>query len=352
MDVALYCPVYGYYDRETDTVGRRGDFFTSVSVGSLFGEMLAWQLAEWSVAREMGHDRPLKWIEAGAHDGRLARDILGWLQRRRPELFERIEYWIIEPSGVRRGRQKKALAGFSGKVRWVAAVSELAGERQLDGFIFSNELLDAFPVHRLGWDAQARAWFEWGVAFEDGRFVWKRMPAEQSSGEAKQYHVPPELAAVLPDGFTTEICPAAALWWREAAGTLRTGKLLTFDYGLAADEFLAPHRNDGTLRGYYRHQLAKDVLANPGGQDLTAHVNFTALEAAGAAGALKTETSQPQEKFLTQIAERIWNAPGSFDPWTPAHTRQFQTLTHPDHLGRAFRVLVQLQDSHQYRCQQ
>ena len=341
MEVALYCPVYGYYDRETDTVGRRGDFFTSVSVGNLFGEMLAWQLAKWSAVHEMGQGTPLKWIEAGAHDGRLAGDILGWLRTRQPEVLERIEYWIVEPSEVRRGRQEIKLAGFAGKVNWVATVSGLAARGEVDGLIFCNELLDAFPVHRLGWDARARTWFEWGVAFEGGRFVWKRMSADQSCGAAMQPDVAPELAEVLPDGFTTEISPAAAQWWREAAGVLRHGKLLTFDYGMTAEEFLAPHRSEGTLRSYHRHHLVRDVLDNPGAQDLTAHVNFTAIEAAGLAAGLNTEALQPQEKFLTRVAERIWQTPDSFGPWTAAHTRQFQTLTHPDHLGRAFRVLVQ-----------
>lgn len=341
VEVALYCPVYGYYDRETDTIGRCGDFFTSVSVGSLFGEMLAWQLAEWSAGREMGQGTPLKWIEAGAHDGRLAGDILGWLRGRRPELFERVGYCIVEPSEVRRRRQEKTLAEFTEKVTWVKNVSDLAAGDGVHGFIFSNELLDAFPVHRLGWDAPARAWFEWGVSFEGGRFVWKRMVQEQSCGAAVQLHVAPELAEVLPDGFSTEISPAATQWWSEAAGVLRRGKLLTFDYGLTAEEFLAPHRSEGTLRGYHQHHLVTDVLANTGGQDLTAHVNFSAIEAAGATGGLKTEVLDSQEKFLTQIAGRIWAAPDSFGPWTPAHTRQFQTLTHPEHLGRKFRVLIQ-----------
>jgi SAM-dependent MidA family methyltransferase len=113
------------------------------------------------------------------------------------------------------------------------------------------------------------------------------------------------------------------------------------DYGLEAEEFFAPHRADGTLRAYHRHHLTADVLANPGEQDLTAHVNFTAIGNAGEAAGLKTELDEAQSKFLTRIATRAWEKGSNFGEWTAAHTRQFQTLTHPEHMGRAFRVLVQ-----------
>src|SRR5690349_15235751 len=121
MELALYCPVYGYYEKEADTVGRRGDFYTSVSVGSLFGELLAFQFADWFEQDEASHGDPtgqLLLVEAGAHDGRLAADVLAWLRHWRPKLFQRIEYRIIESSAVRRGWQAITLANFTEKVRW------------------------------------------------------------------------------------------------------------------------------------------------------------------------------------------------------------------------------------------
>jgi SAM-dependent MidA family methyltransferase len=153
--------------------------------------------------------------------------------------------------------------------------------------------------------------------------------------------VSPELLEVLPDGFTTEVCPAAETWWREAAELLKRGRLLTFDYGLNADEFFAPHRVNGTLRAYHRHHLNADLLANPGEQDLTAHVNFTALQQAGEVAGLKTESLQTQAQFLIGIGRRAWSAENAFGPWSRKLGREFQTLTHPQHLGRAFRVLAQ-----------
>jgi SAM-dependent MidA family methyltransferase len=341
MELALCCPVYGYYEKEGDTVGRRGDFITSVSIGSLFGELLAFQFSEW-LDELRGADCGMRIVEAGAHDGHLARDLLTWLRERRAGLFREIEYWIVEPSARRRERLEKALLEFGDSIRWATQLSDLADPPRpggVGGIIFCNELLDAMPVHRLGWDAENRAWFEWGVTERDGRFVWTRVPNPAFS--VSHPALPPSLADVLPDGFTTEICPAAQDWWRQAATSLRAGKLLTIDYGLAGEDFFMPERNEGTLRAYDRHRLISDVLANPGEQDITAHVNFTAIQSAGESAGLRTEQWVGQPAFLTRIAERAWRRPDTFGEWTPARTRQFQTLTHPEHLGRSFRVLVQ-----------
>jgi SAM-dependent MidA family methyltransferase len=115
---------------------------------------------------------------------------------------------------------------------------------------------------------------------------------------------------------------------------------MTIDYGLTADELISPERPRGTLRAYHRHHASDDVLAHVGEQDLTAHVNFSVLQAAGESAGLKTESFQPQAQFLTQILGKAAKD-DSFGAWTSAQTRQFQTLTHPEHLGRNFRVLVQ-----------
>ena len=213
--------------------------------------------------------------------------------------------------------------------------------------IFSNELLDSMPMRRLSWDAKQQTWFEQGVGLEQERFVWQ--PMQKLGQEVRELlrssSLEPVLAEgackVLPDGFTLEVSSAAVHWWRDAAGALGRGKLLTIDYGLTADELLRPERARGTLRAYHRHAVNADPLANPGMQDLTAHVNFTALRTAGEAAGLKTEVFVTQELFLTGIAARTWSGELAFGKWTAEQNRQFQTLTHPEHLGRAFRVLVQ-----------
>jgi SAM-dependent MidA family methyltransferase len=281
-------------------------------------------------------------VEAGAHRGELAGDILRWLREWRGDLYERLEYCIVEPSERRLGWQQGTLAEFTSKLRWVNALGALETDGTRDAphnasrIIFSNELLDAMPVHRLGWNAKERTWFEWAITFEDGRFVWTRMPGPRDIVPG-----PSPLDAVLPDGFTCEVSTAAVEWWREAARVLRVGWLLTFDYGFTSEENFVPERQGGTLRGYFRHMPAAEVLANPGEQDITAHVDFSAIQQVGESVGLRTEAFVTQAQFLTGIAAKILSRAVRFGDWTPERTRQFQTLTHPEHLGRAFRVLVQ-----------
>jgi SAM-dependent MidA family methyltransferase len=332
MELALYQPGLGYYETQKFSPGRHGDFYTSVSTGELFGQLLACRFAGWLDEMRTA-DCGLRIAEAGAHDGRLAADILNWLQLNRPKLFEQIEYAIIEPSARRQEWQREMLNNFTSQVRWFSGFNDPTIQRS-NGIIFSNELLDAFPVHRLGWDAKAKKWFEWGVAVEGGKFVWAKIPNPQSAIRN------PQLEAVLPDGYTIEISPAAENWWREAAGVLAHGKLLAIDYGLTAGEIFSPARTGGTLRAYFRHHATDDLLANPGEQDLTAHVNFSAIQKTGEDAGLVTEFFGSQAKFLVEIMAAA-EKNSSLGTWTPGRTRQFQTLTHPEHLGRAFRVLVQ-----------
>jgi SAM-dependent MidA family methyltransferase len=350
MELALYCPETGYYETKKDIVGQRGDFITSVSTGSLFGELLAFQFGEWLRELKIQNEK-LKIIEAGVHDGKLAADVLGWLQIHRPKLFSEVEYVILEPSLRRQEWQQETLKKFS-NVRWAAGLetfSRVTHHASRIGIFFSNELLDAFPVHRYGWDAKEKSWFEWGVALNGDKFSWTRSAdslVRENAWEDTRTKLsalrdlPRELLDVLPDGYTVEVSPAAETWWRAAAGILAHGKLLTIDYGHTADEMFSPARTNGTLRAYHRHHVTDDVLANVGEQDLTAHVNFSALQKAGEAAGLTTEDFCTQPQFLTRILQKAVTEK-SFVNLNAKQVRQFQTLTHPEHLGRAFRVLVQ-----------
>ena len=346
MELALYCPETGYYERNQDNVGRGGDFITSVSVGELFGQLLAFQFAQWlkELAQLKIKNEKLKIIEAGAHDGKLAADILNWLQVHRSKLFSELEYVILEPSATRQQWQRERLKAFL-NVRWfdsTQSFSRSTPHASRSGIIFSNELLDAFPIHRYGWDAQEKNWFELGVTLNDESLVWSRITPHLSDIALPSCLsvLPSSLLEVLPDGYIIETSPAAENWWRDAANILTHGKILALDYGFTAEEMISPARVNGTLRAYAQHRVSDDLLANPGEQDLTAHVNFTAIQTAGEAAGLKTETLCTQPQFLTRIlaaaVKEIF-----FTQLDAKQVRQFQTLTHPDHLGRAFRVLVQ-----------
>jgi SAM-dependent MidA family methyltransferase len=343
MELALYAPEAGYYELR-QTPGRRGDFYTSVSVGELFGQLLAFQFSLWLDSRP-NEQGPWQIVEAGAHDGQLARDILSWLQAHRPQLWDAIEYVILEPSPRRQAWQRQTLQSFAGKVRWFEGWHAL-GTAPLQGIVFGNELLDAMPARRFGWDAKKKQWFEWGVALQNEKFVWTRCFEFPGATGGKRslpdfiLQLPGPLLEVLPDGYTVESSPAAEEWWRQAAAALTHGWLLTLDYGLTADELFSPARLHGTLRAFYHHHVSDDPLARPGEQDLTTHVNFSAIEQIGRTAGWVTDFFGPQAAFLAKILAAA-TASGAFSPWTPKQARQFQTLTHPEHLGRAFRVLVQ-----------
>jgi SAM-dependent MidA family methyltransferase len=336
MDMALYAPGLGYYERP-GKIGRAGDFFTSVSAGPLFGQLLAFQFAEF-----LDSDCPegrIQVVEAGAHDGRLAADILGWLGRYRPDLMCRLEYWIVESSPVRRAWQEETLRSWVSSIKWVTSIGDF-GERGINGIVFSNEFLDALPVHRLAWDAKELRWREWRVIVAMDSFAWQlEVPAAGLYSFLPP--APPDLAKVLPDGFTAELSPVALDWWCKAALALQKGKLLTIDYGYSAENWLRPDRPNGTLRAFVRHSVSADILANPGEQDLTADVNFSALEEAGRAAGLNSGILVRQSKFLTEILAKIQAKPEAFAPWDQKSARQFQTLAHPEHLGQPFQVLIQ-----------
>ena len=311
MEVALYCPNLGYYERTQSRIGKLGDYYTSVSVGPLFGRLLAFQVAKWLEAIPGA----VQVVEAGAHDGRLARDILSALPRL---LLERLEYWIIEPSENRQKWQRQTLNEFAGKVRWPGSFPE-----DVRGVIFSNEMLDSLPFKRIGWDAKQKTWFEWCVTQD---FEWARLP----------YHwdMDPQFTAALPDGYTWEIGLGAVKWWRTAAHALRAGKLCAIDYFLEDHEVWRPERVKGTARAYRDHRVSGDLLANPGEQDITAHVHVTPLQTFGVKAGLTTEPLITQATFLTRILQQGARV-------DQGDVGQFKTLTHPEHLGERFKVLIQ-----------
>jgi SAM-dependent MidA family methyltransferase len=337
MELALYCPVYGYYEAKKDNPSRRGDFYTSVSVGKLFGQLLAFQFAGWLEAEIRNQKSEVRIVEAGAHDGQLAGDILDWLRSNRPKLFGQIKYCIIEPSIRRQEWQQEVLHEFAPRVCWFTDIEDLklkARNSKLSGIVFSNELLDAMPAHRFSWDAGKKEWFEWGIRLEGGKFVWAKIQNSQFAIRNSQ------LETILPDGYIIETSPAAENWWHQAANILAHGRLITIDYGFTADEMFSPSRKHGTLRAYFRHHASDDLLANVGEQDLTAHVNFSAIQTVGESAGLTTESFLTQTQFLTRILGKTLKDK-TFGKWDAKRTRQFQTLTHPNHLGRAFRILIQ-----------
>ncbi len=327
MEMALYHPDFGYYRHSH--IGKSGDFFTSVSVGSLFGGLLGFFMAA-ELEKIPG---PVQLVEAGANDGSLARDILAWLAEHRPDLSSRLDYWIVEPLRELESLQRRTLAGR--RVDWAPNLEALPDIR---GAFVCNELLDAFPAHLFRWSKQERRWFEAGVAVEGEGFEWATLPAIPGWAANCLNGLAP-LEPHLPDGFQAEFSPAAERWWRHAALKLNDGLMLGIDYGDEALQLWSPARARGTLRAFRNHRLAASPLDSPGGQDLTCSVNFSRIREAGESAGLSSAPLQSQATFLTRMAPAYFGS-------GPAATRQFQTLTHPEHLGRAFKVLLQRRNGH------
>ena len=316
MEMALYEPGLGYYETHRD-IGRSGDFYTSVSVGKLFGELLGFQFARWLEPLE----GEVQLLEAGAHDGQLARDILDYLRDWQPEIVERTTLILLEPSRIHRQWQAETLASHEAKVKWHRAEPE-----PFRGIFYCNELLDACPVEKYEWDKQNRTWFEWGVGLKNGKFEWRRMGDDCWSCEFSDQ---------LPDGTGMVEAPQASHIWYSVCGALKEGRAVAIDYFIEREEYFNPPTPNATLRAYHQHRASDDLLARVGEQDLTASVSLYEIRAAG----LEGEKISPQEKFLINVFEQTLQHPAQFPEWTSGRMRQFNTLTHPDHLGRAFKVL-------------
>jgi SAM-dependent MidA family methyltransferase len=337
-ELALYHPKLGYYERSPNSIGAHRDFITSVSVGSVFGYLLASQFTAW--ASNMGL-KALEIIECGAHDGRLACDVLTWIKCHAPEWWPDLKYCIIEPSLERRSWQRKLLFEYSDQTTWHESVNDIPC-RSVSGIIFSNEFLDAFPVTRLRWNARLFSWEELGVEWRDQTFSWQIIPTDTQRWRNELsnagFEIATEVEQVIPDGFLIDLAIGAKSWWQSASQLLVKGRIMTIDYGWTAKEFLNPSRSCGSLRSYRSHSVQADCLRNVGAQDLTAHVNFSQIVKAGESVGLQTEFFLEQWKFLSEIAGNLLkrNLVQNSE-----FNRQFSTLTHPNAFGTQFRVLVQ-----------
>jgi SAM-dependent MidA family methyltransferase len=223
------------------------------------------------------------------------------------------------------------------RVTWVAGLAALREEPR-HAFFMTNELLDAFPVHRILWTGSE--WAERVVVLSaDGEsFVWRDAPLSGPSVKNETDRLPRDLAP----GYITEVHPAALDWVRQIGSTAFQGAVLVSDYGLDHSEYYSPARTDGTLRRYWNHKTDGDVLQNLGECDLTAHVNFSRLiEAAESSGLMKLAYSD-QGRLLTRLAAPWLRSLDGAAPSraTAALLRQFQTLTHPGHMGLKFRMCL------------
>jgi SAM-dependent MidA family methyltransferase len=333
MALALYEPGIGYYARADQRSGRAGDFFTSVDVGPLFGEMLAAQLAEmWRLV-----DQPdaFDLVEAGAGNGRLSRDILDAASRD-PEFYGATRLHLVERSPSARAAQLERLGPHA--PRLVSSGESLPSIRC--GVVFSNELLDALPVHVVVMREDGLR--EIYVALEGDRLVEREGPPSTE----RIPHYFEIVGAQLEPGWRAEVNLAAMDWIEDASRSVYRGFLLLIDYGHEARDLFSPAHATGTLRTYRRHVSADDGqkqpwLHEPGMCDITSHVDFTAIREAAQASGWTVVALLDQMYFLLGLglAENVARDTG--DPAGDLGRRlAFKTLMLPGGLGSTHKVMV------------
>ena len=323
MELALYAPGLGYYSAGAKKLGKAGDFVTAPEISPLYGQTLARQVRQ---ALETGLDEVL---EVGAGSGALAATLLEELERAgcAPR-----SYLILELSADLRERSRDTIAArvphLMERVAWLNRLPP-----SFSGVVLGNEVLDAMPAHVVR--VQGGKTEEGGVGVRNERLDWSWRVAGADLAEAAR-------ALKLPEGIRTEIQLAARGFMRSLAGVLEKGVALFVDYGFPAKEYYHPQRREGTLMCHYRHHAHADPFFLPGLQDITSHVDFSAMAGAAREGGLALLGYTSQAQFLvncgiTEVMARTPSEePGRFLPLA----NQANRLMSPAEMGELFKVIA------------
>ncbi len=320
MELALYAPEVGYYSSGIQRVGVTGDFYTSVSVGSAMGAVLAGLYEEmWRV---LGKPHQFLVVEQGANGGDLAADVL---RAASPEFGKALCYAIVEPLTALKEIQMSRLKNW--EAIWFDSLQDLP---DFEGVHFSNELVDAMPFHILC--STGDGWSEMCVRNGADGLAFVETPLGGSLAALT------ELLPQRPVGYLTEARPSAADWIEQVAKRLKRGFLLVLDYGLSREKLLREDRMRGTFASFRNHRRDDLVLEDPGQKDITAHVDFTSLAEAGQAAGLQACGFCDQHHFLVGAATSLLRKLDGQD-LTEANSkflRALKALMHPETMGTQF----------------
>jgi len=324
MEMCLYYPGLGYY-ATLNQIGEHGDFYTSTSLTPVFGALIGKQLEEmW---HNLG-ESPFTIVEYGAGTGMLCQDILIYLQNN-DKMYDQLRYCIIEKSPAMRALERGRL---NEKVHWHDTIDEISA---INGCILSNELIDNFAIHQVIMEDELMEVF---VDYKDS-FVEVLYPAKE---ELKRYMS--EFGIELPKGFRTEINLEAIDWIKQIAAGLNRGYVITIDYGFRAVDLYKKCRNQGTLLCYNKHTINDCPYDNIGAQDITAHVNFTALSHWGAKNGLNECGFTDQSNFLFGLGFREYlNQMMSYEKNIIQAAKKAAIISHTllVDMGSKFKVLIQ-----------
>jgi SAM-dependent MidA family methyltransferase len=330
MEICLYHPRYGYYAAPRPPMGHGGDYLTSPELGPVFPVLLGRQLHQmWEV---MGCPHPFQVVEVGGGTGALARGILAWARRHRPLFYRALRYIVVERSPYLRGLARRTLvaAGFGGRASFPRDLPPAS----VVGCILANEVVDAFPAHRVY--RQGEELLEVYVGW-DGRALREELGPLSTPDIAAYFR---RLGLLPGEGCYAEVNLEAPSFMRWVGQRLSRGFALIIDYGYEAPELYAPWRRDGTLMCFYRHRPSPSPYLRPGAQDMTAHVDFTTLMEAGQEVGLRPLGLTDQAHFLARLGiEDALRAPGLDPEEFLARRRAISELMDPAGLGR-LRVLV------------
>jgi SAM-dependent MidA family methyltransferase len=345
MELCLYHPELGYYTSNRDKVGKTGDFYTSTSIGGLLGEVLAQYIAAqtsqgaWETA-----EQSLTLVEWGGGSGGLAQQVLDELKRRYADVYARISYISVEISPHHRRLQAESLAEhfIAGRVSWMTEEEWEANGPWQRTIVFSNEFHDALPVHQLQ-IKQGRAQ-EIGVTWDEAEAQFKEVLVPVKAESSLDIYIKALEAEVsLLDNQRFEVNLGAPAWISRVGQNLDSGQIVAIDYGDCAAEIYGEHRMNGTLMCYRNHIAADDPYAAPGEQDMTAHVNFTALLRAGLEAGMQAEKLMTQKQFLVEngLLEKLQDS-YSTDPFSPVarRNRAVRQLLLSDQMSELFKVLI------------
>ena len=288
MAACLYEPELGYYTSPGRKVGKEGDFFTSITVHAAFGRVIAREIA--AMWRSMGEPAEFTLVEAGAGHGRLACDIMDFLAERHPLCHAATRLVLVEKEPSLEEAQAALLSAHTAKLSWLSP--EQFSNFRFSGVLYSNELLDAMPVHRVMMTPDGLKEI---FVTADGDNFTEQLGAP-SSPAIEQYLA--SHATPLHPGQEAEISLSALSWLESASMSLENGFILTVDYGFPKEELYTPRRSQGTMLCYHRHKVEDNPYERIGEQDITTHVNFSALIERGEELGLQTVWFGEQYRFL------------------------------------------------------
>ncbi|MEJ5172083.1 MAG: SAM-dependent methyltransferase [Hydrogenothermaceae bacterium] len=331
MEMALYHSEYGYYTSNKQKIGGFGDYFTSSELDPIFGQLLAKQFIE--IYERYFKDQHIHIVEVGSGKGYLLHDVVRYVKDKYPDIYRNIKFLSVEKSDYHRQLQRELLKDFD-NIEYYQDISDI---HPIKGIIYSNELFDAIPTHM--------------IKVKDGKVYEIFLTLDQEdnvveiekeiSEEIRKYIE--DLDIKLPDNITTEINTDAIKVISMLADKLEKGFVFTIDYGYPSRELYKPYRSRGTLICYYKHTYNENYYQNVGLQDITSHVNFSAISYYGGKSGLKTVGFTDQAHFLINLglAEELNNLYEKGDYKSYEKANRLKTLILPKGMGEKFKILIQ-----------